>query len=372
MDRGPTLAATPADTDDVRCEQAVFTSVRSPTGTGYRLIAASAGLTADEKREIVASAPSHGSLGDPSPTATAVASFPLSSGRCCVLLSRHAGAEPTGRGGLRVETHVLVLEPGAYQRFACDPLRVWAARDTAPVPPVPTRQSSIPLLTLPCPLTKPDQCDRRARPSGPTAPTDPATAERLAGILAAVLEQSRLVAVVPEPQAALACLLAATPAIVRARLSLSCGLGFAPARSFDLVLVDGLTADKRGLAEEHGLRVATWESVSLPAAGVFAAWLRFARDYWTAGRTTELDAAAAELIETAAPEALAQLAALRTDADRLARAPAEEWAALARRHAGAVPLSGAYARQRERLLAELDARRAVGNVADSTDGAPTG
>lgn len=355
MDRRSTLAAGPVDAADVRCEHGVFTSVRSPTGTGYRLIAASAGMTADEKREIVACAPSNGSLGDSSVGATALATFRLSSGRQSLLFSRHAGPEPTGRGGLRVETHVLVLAPAVYRQFACDPLRVRAARDAAPVPPAPTRQSTIPPLVLPCGVA-----GRSAAGSeGRVDPVDQVAAERLGRILAGVLSGSRLVGLVPEPHGALAVLLTGVPATVRARLSLSCGLSFAPARAFDLVLVTGLAGDKRGLAEEHGFSVVTGETPALPAASPFVAWLRLVRDCWITGRTAELDALSAELTDTAAPEALAQVATLWTDADRLDRATPDEVAAIERRHATAPSLSPAYARRRDQLVTRLECRRAA-------------
>lgn len=350
------------ETADVRCEHGVFTSVRSPTGTGYRLIAASAGMTADEKREIVACAPSNGSLCDSSTGATALVSFRLSSGRQGLLLSRHAGPEPTGRGGLRVETHVLVLAPAVYRRFGCDPLRVRAARDAAPVPPAPTRQSTIPPLVLPGGVGGGSAAGSRCR----VDLVDQAAAERLAGVLAAVLSGSRLVGVGPEPQAALALLLTGVPAEVRARLSLSCGLSFAPARAFELVLVTGLAADKRGLAKEHGFSVVAWETSAPPPASPFAAWLRLARDCWTTGRTAELDALSAELTDTAAPEALAQVAALWADADYLDRATPDEAAAIERRHATTPALSAAYGRRRDQLVARLAARGAGPGITDLT------
>ena len=46
----------------MRCEQAIFTSKRTATACGYRIVAASAGLKAAEKRVISARSPSHGGL----------------------------------------------------------------------------------------------------------------------------------------------------------------------------------------------------------------------------------------------------------------------------------------------------------------------
>ena len=70
----------------VQVERAVFTSMRSPMGEGYRIVAASNGICADERREILRCAPSHGSLCDSSPGATGLASFGLDNGRRCIFL----------------------------------------------------------------------------------------------------------------------------------------------------------------------------------------------------------------------------------------------------------------------------------------------
>ena len=46
----------------VCCDQAIFTSVRTPMGEGYRIIAASKGLTAEERKALTKLSPSHDSL----------------------------------------------------------------------------------------------------------------------------------------------------------------------------------------------------------------------------------------------------------------------------------------------------------------------
>ncbi|MEW6253059.1 MAG: hypothetical protein AB1716_20665, partial [Planctomycetota bacterium] len=85
-------------------DQAVFTSLRSRVARGYRIVAASAGLSEDERRELVQRAPSHGNLLDSSAAAAACAGWLLRSGRYCLLSVGHDGPEPSGRGGLRVVT----------------------------------------------------------------------------------------------------------------------------------------------------------------------------------------------------------------------------------------------------------------------------
>ena len=86
--------------DAVTCDQAIFTSIFSPTGTGYRLVSASKGLLQDEKQCIIAHSPSHDGLCDPSPDAEGCCFYELPSGRYAIAHSRHAGVEQSGRGAL--------------------------------------------------------------------------------------------------------------------------------------------------------------------------------------------------------------------------------------------------------------------------------
>jgi hypothetical protein len=108
-------------------EQAIFTSIRTPMGEGYRLIAMSPGITAEERAEITKRSPSHGSICDPDPAAAALASYTLGTQRQCVAWTRYAGKEHTARGGQRVHTHLVVLDPSSFDTFACDPFRVQSA-----------------------------------------------------------------------------------------------------------------------------------------------------------------------------------------------------------------------------------------------------
>ena len=46
----------------LNCDQAIFTSIRTPMGEGYRIIAASRGVRPEEKQLITRRSPSHGAL----------------------------------------------------------------------------------------------------------------------------------------------------------------------------------------------------------------------------------------------------------------------------------------------------------------------
>ncbi len=114
----PTQSAT-----ELSCDQAIFTSIRTPMGEGYRIIAASRGLRPDEKQAITRSSPSHESLcwspaeEENLPGRLAAAFYALPTGRLCAALSQYAGEEHTGRGGHRVYTHNVIFDaadfPGA-------------------------------------------------------------------------------------------------------------------------------------------------------------------------------------------------------------------------------------------------------------------
>lgn len=118
--------ARPALSEALPCDQAVFTSIHSPTGEGYRLIAASPGVRPDEKVEITQRSPSHDSLCDPGPHAVGLLSYTLASGRHCVAYCGHAGREQTARGGQRVYTHMALLTPVDFAAFQNNPVRVHA------------------------------------------------------------------------------------------------------------------------------------------------------------------------------------------------------------------------------------------------------
>jgi len=142
-----------AQPEAVLCDQAVFTSARSPLGPqGYRIIAAGEHLSSRECSEIVTHAPSGDGLCDDAPAAEGLAFYRLSSGRCCVLHSRYAGKEPSGRGGRRTYTLAFVLDEAGFARFHGNPFEVVrAARSLGALNQEVTTRPSLPQLRLPCP-----------------------------------------------------------------------------------------------------------------------------------------------------------------------------------------------------------------------------
>jgi len=331
----------------VRCEQGWFTSIRSPLGNGYRLIAASPGLSAAEKRELVACAPTHDSLCDQSANGRGLAAFRLSSGRWCLFLSRHAGREPTARGGWLVETHVLVLEPDAYQQFGFNPLCVQAARDVALLSPADTRRSCLPPLELTSGLAATSAFDCAVAVDEPEI-------KQLSAVTAAVLEGTPVIGTVANPARALGGLMTAVPTAIRSRLSISCGLRFTPTRAFTLVLTDRLSHERLRLAEEHGYRVIKEAAFTLEPSA-FEPWLRLAEDSWRRGGAAELDRISRQLTETCSAQALTQVAAMWLDLDLAEGADEATRRAICERHENTQALSSVYDNLRERLRASRDA-----------------
>ncbi len=196
---GRTSVDGPTSQETLNCDQAIFTSIRTHMGEGYRIIAASRGLRADDKQAITRYCPSHeglcndspqaydrarscnaiepravapplvggvpraetriqrrrtiadAHLADPAPDPEAVAFYTLPSGRLCAAFSRFAGAEHTGRGGLRVYTHCAVFNEKDFERCGYNAFNVIRAMVAAgltspmlkPTNPLPELQLSV-------------------------------------------------------------------------------------------------------------------------------------------------------------------------------------------------------------------------------------
>ncbi|MBK9119014.1 MAG: hypothetical protein IPM18_05335 [Phycisphaerales bacterium] len=269
---GCTVVAPPAPVG-THCtvDQAVFTAIRNAYGAGYRIVAASPGLSTEEQREITQRAPSHESLCDPGPAAHGFAAFHLRSGRVCLFHVQHAGREKTSRGGLQVYTRIFVLSPADYTALGADPLRVMALLPPS-APPAAQPPAHLPTLQL-------------AVPPAPRAAAPPAPLR--AGVLAlattVLTQQPVLVTEAPDPPTVLRALWGCLPLARRQVCSVSHGLHFAPARRFDIMLVD--RPDARGLhfAAEQGCHVYPWRGVPVTTATPFDSWLAFVARRWATG-----------------------------------------------------------------------------------------
>lgn len=360
MDPRATLAPAAAPTGAARIEHAIFTSIRSPLGSGYRLVAASRGITEDEKRDILHAAPSHGSLCDESEEGAGLAAFTLGSGRWCLFVSRHAGVEHTGRGGYRVHTHVLVLEPETYRAFHWDPFLVATAAghaaDEAWVRRPPT--SLVPLTLTP----------HDGAPTGGGLPG--AVGQRGRALLAAVLSGRKLLVTgAPVDIAVLRHLWSGLPASVRADVTMSCGIRFSPARALAVVLVGADDSKAATLAGEHGLDVFEWEQPPAAERSPFRAWLDFVCRQWETGRVVELDALSRELTGPRDPAVWAAAAALCDDLERVSQADLEAIGEMQMRHTRAPRHDPVVARLAAELEQAVSVRRQALEAAEPTNGA---
>lgn len=321
-------------TGTVLADQAIFSSIRSPMGEGYRIVAASKGITQDERREILQYAPSHGSLSDSSADARALAYFPLGAGRRCLFLTRAAGLEHTGRGGYRVFTHILVLDPEAMLAFDWDPFAVAAA----------VREYGDEQVKRPPDVLTPLEIRADGRPGFNGRYREPrgAEVEKVLRVISGVLcEQSMLIIGARDAEAVLRQAVGAMPAFARRRLSACHGLRFSPARKFALQFTDAAPTELRKIERDSASAVFRWNEPWPSEESPFQGWLRFTAGRWESGREPELREIAAGLIGECAPVFLERIADLILDTERIRHADGELVQELEKRHAeeaGAIEL----------------------------------
>ena len=112
-------------------ERAIFTSSRSGRIEGYQLTAVSDGVSSADRQELSRWSPAHDALADEGMGAESVNFHRLASGTFCISRTVHAGAEYSGRGGLRVYTDLLLPPPELLARFANNPFRLLEAATAA-------------------------------------------------------------------------------------------------------------------------------------------------------------------------------------------------------------------------------------------------
>ena len=318
--------STPADGSADRiltCDQAVFTSIRTPTGEGYRIIAASPGVRADEKVEITRRSPSHGSLvASDGGEAVGLGSYVLGSGRRCVTYSCNAGYEHTARGGQRVYTQMVLLDQAGYRRFDADPVSVHAAladvlRTREPLlKPVP-RLEPIPLR-----LPEVESDNEEAAPLGPKLPV---SAEWVWPLAAALLEGRNLILVgVDDPLPLLQWALLCIPRNSREHVDLSVGLQFSPARQMNVVLLPKEDEQLKRRIAGRGIELRNSNNTPPTLPTSLEPWFNLLQRWWQENRRDEI----VELTSRQHPDAgrydLAGIAADCEEQDRLAQAHHEQ------------------------------------------------
>jgi len=330
----PVVVAEPpaADTSarhSVCCEHAVFTSIRSAVGQGYRLIAASGGVRADEKVEITRRSASHGSLCETGPDPVGLSSYRLGSGRHCITYCCHAGREHTSRGGQRVYSHMVLLDPSSYRLFNSDPVRVHAALGEVvsrlgPLLKPPARLEplslDIPPTTVPFmealgslggwPTSSEVGAQQRPRNHRNPRSEDLGHPIRLGHLIrggvepkrqsctasdwipamaARLLGRRRLIFVgAQHPLWMIEWALLWLPRDVRESVDVSCGLKYSPARQMQLVLLPHADGQLRRLIAGQDIEFRCADAAPPPLLPNFEPWFRLLHRWWHEGRLSEL------------------------------------------------------------------------------------
>ncbi|RMF91985.1 MAG: hypothetical protein D6741_15450 [Planctomycetota bacterium] len=101
-------------------EQAVFTSAETDTRLGYQLVGAGQGIEERDLRALATWGPSHDGLA-PHAERASVNFHALPSGKYAVSRSLIHGREYSGRGGGRLYTQYLIVDPPVLRKFANNP-----------------------------------------------------------------------------------------------------------------------------------------------------------------------------------------------------------------------------------------------------------
>lgn len=225
--------------DQVICEQAVYTCICTPAGQGYRVIAASSGFSSHDCAEIVRFVPALGGLCADTPDATGISFSPISNQRFAVLHTCHAGKEPTGRGGRRAYTRILVIDAAGFRRFRNNPFAVVRAACTA---------GSL-VVDLAADVVLP-QLALSPKWGMPSTGFDAVIGTVSSRWIACITDQllsggSVAVSAGGELQAIAELVVLSIPAPLRSEMSFSSGVTFAVSRPHRLVIVSNITPQTR-------------------------------------------------------------------------------------------------------------------------------
>ncbi|RJP30758.1 MAG: hypothetical protein C4547_16305 [Phycisphaerales bacterium] len=315
---GRRAAVNRPDAAEVVFDQAIFTSVRTPMGEGYRIIAASAGVSGDEKQAITTHAPSHDALCDESSRAGGIACYPLPSGRLCIATTCRAGTEHTGRGK-RIYTYNLVVDEAGFAAFGYSPFAIIRAAETLDLTqPRLKTQEKLPTVTL----------SVDAGRGAPTAAATDGGAETgwLMCAVWGVILGRRYVVCPPPKEAACAAetVWTALPGPLRLKRSLSVGLKFSVQRCCDLNVLAGAGPVPASTLPE-GLELLRPDGVSARSAigGAGASgrdgfdhamadsdWMRYVAACWSRGDGATLAKNTAQPFDDCTPRALDRLGGL--------------------------------------------------------------
>ncbi len=350
--RSPVTTTTPTENDQtVTGDQAIFTSVRTATGAGYRVVAASRGLRPDEKMDITRRSPSHGAMCDEAENAVGLSAYPLPSGRYCIADSRYDGHEPSARGGQRIRTHAVILETAAYRRFGYNPVIAHEAlvegiAQTAEInPPAPMEA-----LTL------------RPRLKG-GASVDAQTIRNSADVVLALISEvlcgrHAVLSGQSSPKGFVSGLVAALPLYAREKLAISIGIKFSLDRRMQIALIDQNGGGV--LRAVRGHNVSCFDAGTTPevANSAVPRWLGLVKQCWSSGRLRAMERLSNELDLQLNADGLERIAGICLDQLQVDRADANALHEMLGRYAQFHPTNDVEKRLIAHLLERADARAA--------------
>ncbi len=271
-------------TTRLACDQAIFTSIRTPMGEGYRIVAAGAGLGPEEKQAIIRNSPSHDGLCHAPSTAAAnesgvggAAFYALPGGRLCVAVSCAGGAEHTGRGGQRIYTHNVIVNERSLVVSGYNPFHIVramvAAGLTTPQLKPPSVLPTLELAIAECPSD-------RERP----ALHETLDARHRAFILDMLLNGRKLIVNVDgDWMASAEALLTGVPGLLRLKISFGAGLRFSIGRCHQLHLLYDKTPQTRTRVTGQPVTYLDARDHTTPTTVEPSAWLTFVERHWSRG-----------------------------------------------------------------------------------------
>jgi hypothetical protein len=311
---GAAAVSEPGTRVKITCDQAVFTSVRTPTGEGYRIIAASRGLTAEEKRAITRNAPSHNGLCDQSAGGRAMAFYPLPTGRLCAACSCCAGSEHTGRGGQRVYTFNVVFAVDRFPAIRFNPFHVFRAIQAA--------GHGKPRLDLPAELDALEldvsirEMSRKSASGQGAVDAIGSPAHRRRALHCLTSERPLVISMQKDAPSCVEALILAVPGPARAALSFSEGVRFSVGRCYRLNLISGDAQAARNRAAGQSVEFLD-PAKPLPDDEPASDWFRFVDGHWQAGTLDQLDLRTSASVDNAGGVALEHTAEVYLAIDRV-------------------------------------------------------
>ncbi|HNO78845.1 MAG TPA: hypothetical protein PKN33_12365 [Phycisphaerae bacterium] len=298
--------ARPLKPVEIDCDQAIFTSQKSPMGEGYRIVAASSGIRPDEKAEITRRSPSHGSLTSDSLQSEGMLAYPLPSGRYCVCHCRYDGVEHTARGGQRVRTHIAILDPKDFRKFDNNPFSVDQALARVPVEAARAFSPAMGRLHLKATdlYTQPRHIGNAKGPSA-----------FLKVVRALIGEERCILASVPEARPTLQWAMMMIPLSMRAKRSFSVGVKFSLTRNLTTTIVHQDLERVRQMVAGQSIQ---WRDVTADTPvrqDLFAEWINFVGVRADQGRVGEVSKLTNQMTELSTQIALARIARLSLDRD---------------------------------------------------------